>query len=204
MTLRKKAGRQRESGPMGMHPGLGAYRRMARKGQGLGQPKETLRFSAPYAGPQVRAPLLRQRLGLRLPPPGNLGVVARLQDGGDFLPLPFGGAGVLRVLQQTVGKAFLFGRGRIAKDARDQPDGGIQKRLRGDLASGQDEIAKADLFDLVVIKDALVDTFEPATQQRDPLARGKAARGGLIERLATGRKIDNRPAGAVVGVPFPA
>lgn len=103
----------------------------------------------------------------RATPFGDFGVVARLQDGGDLLPSHSAGR-VLRVFQQTVGKAFLFGRGRVAKDAGDQPDGGIRKRLHRDFAAGQDKIAKADLFDLMMVKNALVDTLEPATQQGDP------------------------------------
>ena len=103
------------------------------------------------------------------------------------------------MLQQTVGMAFFLGGGGIAKDAGQKPDGGVYHRLRGDLAAGQDEVAKADLLDRVMVQHALVDTLEPSAKHRDALGRGPAAGHGLVEGLSPRGKVGDRPGGAVGG-----
>ena len=69
--------------------------------------------------------------------------------------------------------------------------------MRRDLAPRQDEIAKRDFFDAVVVEDALVDAFEPAAQQGDAGALGPLLRAGLGEGSAAGGKVDDGPFAAV-------
>ena len=96
------------------------------------------------------------------------------------------------MLEQARREAFLFGRGGIAKNAGQEADSGIQKRLRRDLAAGENEIAEAHLFDPEVIEHSLIDPFEAATQKRDAIAGRKLAHHRLIHRLAARREIDER------------
>ena len=80
--------------------------------------------------------------------------------------------------------AFLFNAFGISQNAGDQPHGGIQHRLRRNLAPGQHEIAQGHLFNVPMVQHPLIDTFEPAAQERNPIRRRPFARGRLIKRLA--------------------
>ena len=63
--------------------------------------------------------------------------------------LPHLRPGVVRVLEQRLGEAFLRYRLGAAHDAGQQPHAGINQRNRRRLAARQDEIAEADLLDLL-------------------------------------------------------
>ena len=111
-------------------------------------------------------------------------MVARLQHVGNGQALPFGGFGVLRVFQQAVGKAFLFGRGLVAQNLGQQAHGGIKHRLGGNFAAGQDKIAQGYLFNLMMIDHALVDAFEAPADHRHSITGGKAVGHGLVKGAA--------------------
>ncbi len=96
------------------------------------------------------------------------------------------------MLEKARREAFLFGRGGIAENAGQKPHGSIQKRLRGDLPTGEDKIAKAYLFDPEMIQNALIHAFEPPAQKRDAITGRKLAHHRLIHRLAARREIDER------------
>ena len=101
------------------------------------------------------------------------------------------------MLQKPVGMAFLIQTFGIANHTGQQPHGGIQHRLRGDLAPGQNKVAKADLLDRIGIQQALVHTFKPTAEQGDAVGRRPVPRLGLGEGLAAGRQIHDWPARAV-------
>src|SRR6056297_4354275 len=107
---------------------------------------------------------------------------------------PFPGARVLRVFKQAVGKAFLFCRGVIAQDPRQESHCCIDKRLCCDLSSGQDKVAKTDFDDAVMVDYPLVEPFEAAADQADTGTGGKALGHVLRKGAASWAEIDQRAA----------
>ena len=63
----------------------------------------------------------------------------------------------MRKFKKTLRKAFLFGGVLIPEHAGYKSDGRINQGLCGNLAAGQDKVAKADLLHAVMIDDALID-----------------------------------------------
>ena len=98
------------------------------------------------------------------------------------------------MFQQTFGKAFFFGRGRIAQNTGAETDRGVDHCLSRDFTAREDEVAKRDFFDLVMIQHALIDALEPAADQSDAIGRRPFLRGSLGERFAARAEIDQRPA----------
>ena len=82
-------------------------------------------------------------------------MIAGCQNRRNGSSFPDGGPRVLRMLQEAFREAFLNGRGGIAKDAWDQPDGGIQDGLRCDFAAREHEIPKRDFFDVERFPDVV-------------------------------------------------
>src|SRR3954471_22174728 len=86
-------------------------------------------FRAVLVGrPEVRPAYFGQPLGLGPPPGPDLAMVAAGQEFRDRLALEQGGAGVVRVLQQALGKALLGPRSLLAHDAGNEPDAGVEQR----------------------------------------------------------------------------
>ena len=99
----------------------------------------------------------------------------------------------MRKLKKTLRKTFLFGRVLIPKHARYKSDGRVNQGLCGNLAPGQDKVTQTDLFQPVMVDDALIDAFEPAAEQGDPLPGRPAPGHALGKGCAARRQADNRP-----------
>lgn len=140
--------------------------------------------------PEIRSSFFRQPFGLVPLPVGDLRVMARQKNFGDRATVPDGGFGVLRVLQKSVRKAFLFDGRLIPEHARYKSDARIDQGLRGDLTAGEDKVAHRDLFDAEMVDSALVEPLKPTADKRHAWTRGQSLRALLRERAAPGRKVD--------------
>ena len=117
--------------------------------------------------PKVRAPLAGDTFRLGLAPRGHRGVMAGEQHVGHATSLPFGGAGVVRVLQQVARERLLRRAVGRAHHARQQPNHGIEQHQRRQFTTGQDVVADADLFHPAGIDHALIDSLVAAAEQDD-------------------------------------
>ena len=99
--------------------------------------------------------------------------------------LPDGRPSIVRKFQKPLREGFLLGGLVIPKHAGYKADRRINQGGCSDLATGQDEIAKADLLDPVMVENALVYALETTAKQGDAVSGGKAAGGGLIEGFST-------------------
>ena len=139
-------------------------------------------------------------------PAADGGMVAAGEDFGDGDAAEVGRASVVRVVQKTssaVGGAGNAVRGVIgrvcvvaeaealveggvfmAKDAREQADGGVDDDGCAEFAAGENEVADGQLVVAEELGDTFVDAFVTAADKDDTFERGEAARGGLRETLA--------------------
>src|SRR6185437_504879 len=82
---------------------------------------------------------------------------------------------------------FLQGRG-VADNAGQQANDRIEQRDRRRLATREDEIAEAELFDLMRLDHALVDAFEAAAEQPHARPFGQRSNARLSEARPARRK----------------
>ncbi len=145
--------------------------------------------------PQIGAPLAGNPFRFRPPPGGDLRVVARQQHLRHGAALPAAGAGVVRILQQSLLETLLDQRAFIAQHARQQPHAGVDQRQRRRLAARQHEVAEADLLRPPRLEDPLVDALVAPAKRDQPRTGGEFARPRLIEAASARRQIDQRQPG---------
>src|ERR1700722_14768170 len=113
---------------------------------------------------QVRASLARDALGLRASPFRDLGVITRKQHLGNHAALPFARAGVMRVLEQILFKAFLGARLLLPHHAGNEPHAGVENGKRSDFAARQHIIADRHLDEAARRDHPLVHALKAGAQ----------------------------------------
>src|SRR6202012_1642685 len=108
-------------------------------------------------------------LGFGAPPGRDALVIAAEQHVGNGTALPFARTGIVRIFEQALFEAFFVPRGLFAHDAGQKPNAGFDHDHRGNLAAGKDEIADRYLVEAARFGDALVDPFETAADDDEPL-----------------------------------
>lgn len=121
-------------------------------------------------------------------------MIAGHQNFGNIAALPAGGFGVLRMLKQAVGMAFLDRTFGVAKNAGQQAHGGVQHGLGGDLSACHHEIAKGYFCHAELFQNPLIHPFKAATQHRHPITARQILRHRLIKAPPARRHIKDRPA----------
>src|SRR5580658_845864 len=149
---------------------------------------------------------------LLLAAPAADGQVVAVEEGfGHRQALELGGAGVMRIVQQTAGavlgagnaflirgdlrvgqaKAFKFAGGFVAEGAGYQPHGGVDDYSGCEFASTQDIIADGKLHVAIELVDALVHAFVAAAEEDYAVEGRDLAGDGLSKRTALGAKEDH-------------
>src|SRR5271163_3700698 len=76
----------------------------------------------------------------------------------------------MRIFEQAVLKTLLNTRGRLAHDARQQPDAGVKNNHRGDFAARENIIADGNLLETARFDNALVDALESSADEDNAFA----------------------------------
>ncbi len=106
--------------------------------------------------------------------------------------LPFGGPRVVGILQQSPLETLVLQRLLRPDHAGQKPHRGIDQGECRRLAAGEDEIAEADLLDIVRLQHPLIHALEPAAQKGQRGARRVAAHHRLIQRSAARGEVHHR------------
>ena len=114
-----------------------------------------------------------------MPPFLNRRMVAAEQDFGDLPAFVFGGAGVVRMVEDPGGKRILLGRLLVAKDAGDEPHDGIRNDQCGQHPAGENIVADGNFVIDEVIRHALVDAFIVAAEKNEVGFLGEFAGDGV-------------------------
>src|SRR5258708_796984 len=129
----------------------------------------SFRLRGAIAFPQIGAALPGQQLRLGPAPGADPSMIARYQRVGHGAAVPHGRPRVMRIFEQPLGEALRRERLGRAADAGQQRRGGVDGGDRRRHAAGQNEMAEADLLDLVSLQPPPVDAPEPAADE--PRAR---------------------------------
>ena len=140
---------------------------------------------------QIRAPCFGPLPPLLASPILDATVITREEDFGN-LPAPKApGPGVLRFFEQALSKGLGLSRGGIAHHPGKEAGDSFDDRRRGDLTAGQHEVPERDLFIDQMLRDALVNSFVPATNQNQIGNRGQPVEMSLIEPSPRGAQQDS-------------
>src|ERR1700687_1806730 len=132
--------------------------------------------------------------GLRAAPALDLGVMAGEQHVRNLVALEDRGPGVMRILQQLLGKRLVFGRFLRTEDTADEPADRIDQHHRRQLAAGEHVVTDRDLPVGEVSTDPLVDPLVAAADQIEIGVRGQFAHQLLGEPLPLRTQQDDGPA----------
>ena len=147
---------------------------------------------------EVGTALLGAELLLLLAPTGDRPVVAAAQHRRHLLVPKHRRPGVVGMLQQQVGVALFFQRGRGAHGARQQPHHTVDHRGGRQFAAGEHEVADRNLL-VGQTADAFIEAFVVAAEQHQlVVALRPAPQIRLAQRMALGGH-QQHPAAALQG-----
>src|SRR5436190_14163460 len=137
---------------------------------------------------QVRSAFLRPEPRLLGTPAGDLGVVARNQNIGNFHPAELSRPRVLRILEQPEVERFFMRTGVIAQHARQQPRYRVHNHHCRQRAVRQHVIANGQLIVRQPFAHAFIKTFVMAGDEQQMLESGQFAGDCLVKGSSRRRK----------------
>ena len=93
------------------------------------------------------------------------------------------------VFQKPVFEGLLRQALPVSDDPRLQPHDSVDQRNSRGFAAGKNEISEANLFDVAGLENTLVQTLEPAADQRDDIDCSDFPYAVLGQRCAARREI---------------
>src|SRR3954468_14108706 len=102
-------------------------------------------------------------------------MIPRSQHFGDRAPFPNNRPGIVRIFEKPLIEALFLSAGGRAHYPAEQPYASIEDDHRAELPAREHIVADADRFERARVEDPLVESFEAAGEQDQPLARSELA-----------------------------